>query len=84
MKEPKTIDYWVGARNEVQFTAEPMGNLIADECWVRLGVANRHINRVINGALPLTPGLESEIETCVKNTGRWLKELKEHETAQRP
>jgi len=77
MTEAKTIDSWIMLRNEVQFEAENMGEAVADECWRGLGVANRHIIRVVDGLLPLTPVLEREIEDCLERTGAWLKGLDE-------
>jgi hypothetical protein len=48
-----------------------------DECWKMLGVANRHIERAINGTLPLVQGVRDEIEACFDRTlrahdKRWL------------
>ena len=69
----KTIDYWVGARNEVQFEAEAVSESMAKTCWKRLGVINRHITRVVSGLIPLTPGLEKEMQDCLDRTRQWLR-----------
>jgi hypothetical protein len=69
----KTIDYWVGARNEVQFEAEAVSESMAKTCWERLGVINRHITRVVSGLIPLTPGLEKEMQDCLDHTRQWLR-----------
>lgn len=71
-----TIDDYIQQRNELQLIAEDTCSYssidCADEMWVRLGVANRHIERVLTGQLPLTPGLEEEIQRCLDDAKHWL------------
>lgn len=40
----------------------------SDRCWQMLGVANRHILRVIDGEFTLVPGVVREIEACFERT----------------
>ena len=70
MDEP--IDRYIQRRNDIQLMAETEGDGLARECWTRLGVANRHIRRVLAGVLPLTPGLVYEIDSCLQETAQWL------------
>jgi len=67
-----TIDDYVEARNNIQIQAENVNIAVANECWLRLGLANRHIHRVIYGELPLVPGVEDEIKRCLVETSMWL------------
>jgi len=60
----KTIDDYVAKRNEIQLEAENIGDDAAAKMWSRLGVANRHIERVVSGRLELTPAVAAEIERC--------------------
>lgn len=55
------IDDYIAQRNAIQIASGD-----TDECWASLGVANRHITRVIDGTMPLTPGLELEIQQCLE------------------
>jgi hypothetical protein len=38
--------------------------------WRRLGVANRHIQRVLDGTLLLTPAVAAEIERCLEEASK--------------
>jgi len=61
-----SIDDYIDRRNEIQLRAEAKGNAAGAAKWTELGVANRHIARVLEGTLPLTPELEHEIESCLR------------------
>jgi hypothetical protein len=69
-----TIDDYIDRRNEIQLHFEPgnpgnphEGRLpaekFANEVFAELGVANRHIARVLDGVLPLS-AVAREIEQC--------------------
>ena len=60
---PKTIDDYIEERNAIQLKAEPLGDKEANKCWAELGVANRHITRVLDGMFELGD-VEKEIEAC--------------------
>lgn len=62
-----TIDDYIAKRNEIQLTAEAKGIKAGREQWTRLGIANRHISRVLEGILSLTPAIETEIQRCLDN-----------------
>jgi hypothetical protein len=66
-----TIDNYIEQRNDIQLRAEGVGKELADKCWVELGVANRHINRVIDEELPLSI-VEDEIQKCFYRVKREL------------
>jgi len=57
-------------RADIQVRAENAGK--GDECWTRLGVANRHLQRVSDGVFKLSPGIEREIVRCFEDVERWL------------
>lgn len=59
-----TIDDYIAKRNTIQLDAEMRG--AGDAMWRRLGVANRHITRVLDGTLNLTPVVEREIVSCLE------------------
>lgn len=63
------IDGYIERRNAIQLRAENRSKEEADKTWAELGVANRHITRVIEGILPL-PLAESEIENCLTRVER--------------
>ena len=48
-----TIDDYIERRNEIYLAAEAEGEAEGDRAWAELGVANRHIDRVLGGVLPL-------------------------------
>ena len=58
-----TIDDYIVERNRIQLAAENQEK--GAECWTKLGVANRHIDRVLTGQLELTPAVEDEIIRCL-------------------
>jgi hypothetical protein len=65
-----TLDDYIAERNRIQLEAEAIGEEAGIERWVRLGVANRHIQRIIYGKLSLTPAVEEEIVECLRrNSG---------------
>jgi len=64
MAEEELIDQYIRRRNEIQLKAEQEGETEGRIMWSRLGVANRHIERVLGGALVLTPAVEAEINRC--------------------
>jgi hypothetical protein len=61
----KTIDDYCDERRDVLLACGD-----TDECWNMLGIANRHIDRVIEGKFVLTPGICDEIEACFDRTLR--------------
>jgi hypothetical protein len=60
-----TIDDYIARRNQIQLKAEAIDKETADRCWAELGVANRHIQRVLGGQLPLRI-VSDEIEKCFR------------------
>ena len=67
-----TIDDLIQKRNQIQLTAETISEDIAQECWIKLGVANRHLERVIGGVFSLFPALEAEIDCCLMRAQEWI------------
>lgn len=61
-----TIQRLIDKRNFIQQLAGHRGKETADRVWTELGVANRHITRVVEGEMRLTPAIENEIEQCIK------------------
>lgn len=61
----RPIDHYISRRNEIQLRAENISEEAGRQMWQRLGVANRHIDRVLTGQLPLTPSVAGEIERCL-------------------
>lgn len=68
------IDELIERRNKLQLRAESLNESLARQCWERLGVANRHIERVLSGILALTYGVENEIIQCMHDVESWLVE----------
>lgn len=64
-----TIDDYIERRNAIQLCAENRSKEEADRIWVELGVANRHIQRVLDGVLKLSM-VEGEIEKCLTRVER--------------
>lgn len=64
------IDEFINRRNQIQFRAEDLGK--GDECWQMLGIANRHIDRLLDAELPLTQAVQSEIENCLNRAEKQL------------
>lgn len=60
-----TIDDYIEQRNDIQLEAEAKGKDIANKVWMELGVANRHIERVLSGLLTLRI-VENEIVNCLE------------------
>ncbi len=60
-----TIDDYIEQRNHIQLIAEDQSEEIARKCWAELGVANRHIARVLDEQLPLGI-VENEIVQCLQ------------------
>ena len=69
------IDDYIKRRNDLQLKAEDVSEEAAQRCWTELGVANRHIERVLNGTLPLHV-VESEIERCLQRVTDLQREMK--------
>lgn len=44
----------------------------SEEMWQRLGVANRHIERVVNGTF-ICASVRGEITACLDSAEEWLK-----------
>jgi len=61
-----TIDDYIEQRNAIQFKAELISEEAAAARWIELGVANRHIERVLAGEMQLTPAVEYEIADCLR------------------
>lgn len=68
-----TIDDYIKRRNGIQRKANTLNESVSKSCWARMGVANRHIDRVLSGKLELAPGVEWEIERSLRDTESWLK-----------
>lgn len=62
----KTIDDYIEQRNAIQLRAEALGEERARSTWLKLGVANRHISRIVSGQLILSPQVEWEIQKCLE------------------
>jgi len=60
-----TIEDYIDQRNDIQIRAEDLGSELATSCWTELGVANRHIQRVVAGTFPLQ-FVENEIVRCLE------------------
>lgn len=59
------LDELIERRNAIQIASGD-----SDRCWQMLGVANRHIMRVIDGEFTMTPGVLRDIERCFERTIR--------------
>ena len=59
-----TIDDYIERRNKIIFSADAISKDFADKIWTELGVANRHIQRVISGVC-LLHFVENEIRECL-------------------
>lgn len=70
-----TIEDYAEERNIIFFTAQSLGKEFEDRIWTELGVANRHINRVVNGVISLQ-FVEREIEKCLQRTKNIVDEKK--------
>ncbi len=57
-------------RRDLQLRAEIFGR--GDECWTRMGVAHRHLKRIEDGILKLSPMVEREINRCFDDVEHWL------------
>lgn len=68
------IDDLIDLRNEIQLHAENISPTVADQCWQVLGIANRHIMRVLEGTFPLSPAVEQEILQCLDRGRAYLKD----------
>lgn len=67
-----TIDDYIERRNKIILSADAISKDFADRIWVELGVANRHIQRVISGAC-LLHFVENEIKECLVRVNGILK-----------
>lgn len=67
------IDEVVNARNEIQFRAEDISEEVAKHCWSELGVANRHIERLISGELKFSPAVAAEIQKSFERANEVVK-----------
>ena len=63
--KPMTIDDYITRRNEIQLASEEVSEERAQACWASLGIANRHIERVLAGRLPFSLAVEKEIRECL-------------------
>ncbi len=66
----KTIDDYIAERNAIQLKAEAAGDEAGATQWTNLGVANRHIERILKGELSLTPGVAGEIQKCLTQNSK--------------
>jgi hypothetical protein len=57
------LEDYIQRRNTIQLRAETRGD--GARCWTELGVANRHIERVVMGTLKLQQ-VEPEIVACLR------------------
>jgi hypothetical protein len=67
----ETFDQLCERRADIQIRGESIGK--GDECWERLGVANRHLQRLSDGIFKLSPAIAHEITNCFARVERWLK-----------
>jgi hypothetical protein len=67
-----TIDDLAQCRNALLLRAEGVSKKVADQCWTRLGVANRHIEGVLAGTFPLSQIVEDETVRCFEDVEEWL------------
>ncbi len=65
MDKRLSVDDYIEQRNDIQLSAESLSKDFADMVWTELGVANRHISRVLDGLLPLRI-VAPEIESCLR------------------
>ncbi len=70
------IDALIEQRNAVSLEAEAISDGMGAAVDVRLGVANRHINRVLTNQTALTPGIEAEIVRSIVSARDWLADQK--------
>lgn len=76
----KTIDDYINERNAIQLKAEAIADSCGARCWAIMGVANRHIARVVEGILPLLPMVEKEIQQSLTLGRQWLETSRENST----
>ena len=60
-----TIDDYIAQRNEIYFDALSKYEQFGELVWSELGVANRHIERVVKGTFQLHM-VEREIVACLE------------------
>jgi hypothetical protein len=70
MKANTIIDRLIACRNEIQLLAESID--CGDGCWVRLGISNRHLERLVSGTMELSRGVEDDMSRCFLSTQEWL------------
>jgi hypothetical protein len=68
----QTIDDLIQKRKQVQLVGEDISEEVAQTCWRRLGVVNRHIERLVSGEMILVSAIEEEIERNLAEFERWL------------
>ncbi len=66
-KQEPSLDDLVERRNSLQIASQD-----SDAMWQRLGIANRHITRVVNGILTIEQ-TRHEIVDCLDRAEKWLK-----------
>lgn len=71
----KTIDEYAEERNGIFVQALNIDETFSDKIWTELGVANRHISRVIEETLPLRV-VTDEIEKCFDRVRALIEENK--------
>jgi len=64
MNAEEEIDLLISRRNDLQFQAENINEVTAEKCWTLLGVANRHIERLVGKTLPFSNSIKFEVEKC--------------------
>jgi hypothetical protein len=69
-----TLDDLIAFRNELQLRGEDISEAAAVKTWTLLAVVNRHIVRITDGALQLTPAVQTECVANLEAVDGWLKE----------
>ena len=64
------IEAFYERRRDLQIRGESIGK--GDECWERLGIANRLLQRISNRMIAMSPGIERDITRCFEHVDRWL------------
>lgn len=68
----EAIDIYIQKRNNIQLCAENISEEVAQVCWSHLGVASRHIVRVVQKVISLTPAVEQEIKDSFARAEQYL------------
>jgi len=71
----KSLDDYIEERNRLFLAALSISNTFSDRIWTELGVANRHINRLIKGTLQLNM-VRQEMDRCFEKVSGLIEEKK--------